>query len=125
MPEQPQPLPVGQLLAWADAHTDQDIRDQAGRARAALAGLRTRYDRDRELATIHAQTEELTKRLSALQQRAAELMPARPRRSSPSYDASAVRTWAATQGITCPQKGRVPRAVVDQWRAANAPEHGR
>lgn len=116
-----QPLPVGQLLAWADSHNDQNIRDQAGRARAALAGLRTRYDRDRELTTITAQTAELKKRLAALEQRAAELQPSRPRRSSPSYDAAAVRAWAASQGIACPQKGRVPRAVVDQWRAANAP----
>ena len=33
-------------------------------------------------------------------------------------DASAVRAWAAANGVTVSAKGRIPAAVVEQYRAA-------
>ena len=33
-------------------------------------------------------------------------------------DASAVRAWAAANGVTVSAKGRIPAAVIEQYRAA-------
>ena len=34
------------------------------------------------------------------------------------YDLSELRSWAATNEIHLPQRGRIPRAVIDQYRSA-------
>lgn len=35
-----------------------------------------------------------------------------------SYDAKAVRVWAASNGITVPPRGRIPGSVIEQYQAA-------
>ncbi|MER6531182.1 histone-like nucleoid-structuring protein Lsr2 [Streptomyces sp. NPDC001508] len=117
------PLPEEQLLEWADAHPDRDIRDQAARARAALEGLRTRHAADRELTSIIDERERLEQRLADIARREAELNPpkAKGRRASPSYDAATVRAWAKANGIDCPDRGRIPKTVVDAWKNAGSP----
>lgn len=117
--EKPESLPVGKLLKWGDEHQDRGIQDQAARARAALAGLRTRHAADQELAAITSEAEQLEKRLAALRAREAELAPAKPkaRKVALDYDTAVVRAWAKATGVACPPVGRVPRAVVDAWRA--------
>ena len=114
----PAKLPVGKLLAWGDKHADPAVQDQAARARATLAGLRTRYAADQELDAITSEAEELEQRLAQLRARKQELAPAKPGRRKHSYKAAVVRAWAAANGIDCPKVGRVPKAVVDAWRAA-------
>ncbi|EST24511.1 Lsr2 family DNA-binding protein [Streptomyces roseochromogenus] len=115
-----EPLPVGRLLKWADEQPDRDVRDQAARARVALASLRKRYDTDQELTAITTEAEQLKQRLAELLARKEELMPVKPkkRRASPSYEAATVRAWARENSIPCPPLGRVPKAVVDAWLAA-------
>jgi hypothetical protein len=115
-------LPVGKLLAWGDQHPAPDVQEQAARARAALVGLRTRYDADQELAAISTEAEQLEKRLAELRAREAELTPAKPRakRGRVDYPAAEVRAWAEKNGIACPATGRVPKAVVDAWKQATA-----
>lgn len=117
---EPEPLPVGQLLKWGDEHTDAEIRDQAARARAALAGLRKRHAADQELTAITTEAAELEKRLAELRAREQELAPAKTKkqRKPLDYDAAAVRAWAREQGIACPDRGRVPKAVLDTWRSS-------
>jgi hypothetical protein len=117
---EPKPIPVAQLLKWGDEHPDPEVQDQAARARAALTGLRRRHAADEELAAIDSEEEQLAKRLAALQARKAELAPAKAKkpRKPVDYPAAEVRAWAKGQGIDCPATGRVPRAVVDAWRAA-------
>lgn len=116
-------IPVGQLLKWGDDHDDPQVQDQAARARVLLGGLRRRHAADQELAAISSEAEELEQRLAELRAREAELAPAKKagRRVSPSYDAPAVRAWAKAAGVDCPDRGRVPKAVLDAWRAAGAP----
>jgi hypothetical protein len=118
-------IPVGQLLAWGDQHADAEVQDQAARARIALHGLRQRHAADQELAAIDSEEEQLAKRLAELRERKAELAPAKAKkpRKHVDYPAAEVRTWAKGQGIDCPATGRVPKAVVDAWRAAQ-PEVG-
>ncbi|MDT7847240.1 WhiB family transcriptional regulator [Streptomyces justiciae] len=120
---EPEPIPVGQLLKWGDDHPDPEVQDQAARARVALAGLRKRHAADQELAAITDEAAELEQRLAALRARQDELAPAKPKktRKPPEYRAADIRAWARAQGIDCPAKGRVPRSVVDDWRAATAP----
>ncbi|MFF8485207.1 WhiB family transcriptional regulator [Streptomyces antibioticus] len=113
-------LPLGQLLKWADSHADESVRDQSARARAVLAGLRRRYDTDKELASITSEADQLEKRLAELRAREAELVPAKAKkaRQPVDYPPAEVRAWAAANGRTCPAVGRVPKAIVDAWRAA-------
>lgn len=116
-------LPVGQLLKWGADHPDTDVQAQAERARAALTGLRMRHAADLELSAITTEREQLEKRLAEIQAREAELAPPKKkagRRASPSYDAKAVRTWAAENGVDCPRVGRVPKTVLDRWRSATS-----
>ena len=115
-------IPVGQLLAWGDQHPDAEVQDQAARARAALTGLRRRHAADQELAAIDSEEEQLAKRLAELRARKAELAPAKAKktRKPVDYPAAEVRAWAKGQGIDCPATGRVPKVVLDAWRAAQA-----
>lgn len=117
---EPAPLPVGQLLAWGAAHPDKAIRDHAEKARMSLGALRTRHQADEELSCIDTEAAELAKRLAELEARKAELVPAKSR-APRSYDAAAVRAWALQQDMDVPTRGRVPNAVVDAWRRAQAP----
>ncbi|MEU5596624.1 histone-like nucleoid-structuring protein Lsr2 [Streptomyces sp. NPDC020298] len=117
--EQPEQLPVGKLLKWGDDHEDPAVQDQAARARIALHGLRQRYTSDRELAALATEEQQLEQRLAELRARKGELAPVKPKakRSSPSYDAAVVRAWARGKGVACPDRGRIPKKVVDAWRA--------
>lgn len=118
-------ITVGQLLAWGDKHPDAEVQDQAARARIALHGLRQRHTADQELAAIDSEEEQLAKRLAELRARKAELAPAKAKkqRKPVDYPAAEVRAWAKGRGMDCPATGRVPKAVVDAWRAAQ-PEAG-
>lgn len=119
MIDDPERIPVGKPLAWADAHPDPDVQDQSARARAAVTGLRRRYAADHELAAITSEKQQLQERLAQLQEREAELSPPQPKsRRAKSYNAAAIRGWARENNIPCPSSGRVPKAVVDAWREA-------
>jgi len=117
-------LPVDNLLAWGDQHSDSDVQDQAARARAALTGLRQRHASDAELAQLATEREQLEKRLTELTARQAELVPAKkPKRKSAAvrdYDTRTVRAWAGANGVDCPRVGQIPKRVLDAWRAATA-----
>ncbi|MDT0476218.1 WhiB family transcriptional regulator [Streptomyces sp. DSM 41014] len=115
-------LPVDGLLAWADAHTDPDIQDQAARARVLLAALAQRRAADTELAAICDETARLEARLAELRAREAELVPHKPKKKRGQGPASGraaeIRAWARTAGFDCPAVGRVPKTVVDAWATA-------
>lgn len=115
-------IPVGQLLKWGDEHPDAEVQDQAARARVLLHGLRRRHAADQELAAITSERQQLEQRLAELQSREAELAPTKAKkpRKPVDYPAAEVRAWAKAQGMDCPSTGRVPKAVVDAWRAAQA-----
>lgn len=123
--QDPETLAVGKLLAWGDQHTDPTVQDQAALARTALHGLRQRYAADRELAAITSEREQLEQRLAELQAREAELAPpAKSRRRKGAavrdYEPAVVREWAKANGHEVPPVGRVPRVVVEAWRAAQS-----
>lgn len=115
-------LPVGRLLAWGREHTNSDVQALASHITTSLAALRSRYTTDHELAQITIEAEELEQRLAGLRARQEELAPTPPRgakRKKPAYPAAAVRAWAHDYGIECAPTGRVPKHIVEAWRAAN------
>jgi hypothetical protein len=113
-------MPVDKLLSWGEQHPDTDVQERAARARAALVGLRARYDADQELTAISTEAADLEKRLAELRAREAELAPTKPKtkKGHVDYPAAEVRAWAKEHGIDCPATGRVPKAVVDAWKQA-------
>src|SRR3954447_19941844 len=40
------------------------------------------------------------------------------KRNDRDFDIASLRAWADKQGIAVPQRGRIPGAIVDQYRAA-------
>jgi hypothetical protein len=40
------------------------------------------------------------------------------RRNEREFDIASLRAWAAREGVAVPQRGRIPGAVVEQYRAA-------
>lgn len=114
-------VPVGQLLAWADAHADAKIRKAAEQAKDALGVLRARRHADEQLKSIDEETARLQRRLAQLQEHKAALAPRAKKAKARDHEPSQVRAWAATQGIDLPPRGRVPGHVVASWRAAGAP----
>ncbi|MFF9238420.1 WhiB family transcriptional regulator [Streptomyces sp. NPDC014776] len=112
-------IPLGRLLKWADEHTDPEVRAQSEQAREAVTSLRKRFAADQELTAITNETELLEARLAELRARQQQLAPAKPKKRKPvDYPAAEVRAWAAENGYDCPPVGRVPKGVVDAWRAA-------
>ncbi|MFF9582464.1 histone-like nucleoid-structuring protein Lsr2 [Streptomyces achromogenes] len=62
----------------------------------------------------------MAQRLAEIRARKGELEPAKPKktRRPVDYPVAEVRAWAAATGVDCPPRGRVPKAVVEAWRAA-------
>lgn len=115
-------MPVGQLLAWAAGHSDAKIRKASGQARDALDILRARHHADEQLKSIDEEAARLEKRLALLREQKAAISPGKSKAAvERDYEPADVRAWAATQGTDVPPRGRVPKKVLDDWRAAGAP----
>jgi len=54
----------------------------------------------------------------ATRQRGGAVTRGATKRNDREFDIAALRAWAAREGIAVPQRGRIPGAVVDQYRAA-------
>ncbi|MFE1731611.1 histone-like nucleoid-structuring protein Lsr2 [Streptomyces bacillaris] len=108
------PLTVGALIAWAHAHTDKSIQRLAAQAHDALGTLRTRHHEEQELARVTAEETELEERLAEIRARKARLAPRR--KPTRDYDPATVRTWARGKGLTVPDRGQIPAAVLAAWR---------
>ncbi|MEV5774259.1 histone-like nucleoid-structuring protein Lsr2 [Streptomyces antimycoticus] len=117
---------LADLLAWAAAHDDQVVRDHGAQASAALAALRERRRVDEELAQITTEATELEKRLADLRARESELRPqpaaGRKKKRDRDYDPREVRHWARENGYTLPDRGQIPKAVRNAWRARFSPQ---
>lgn len=72
-----------------------------------------------DLSSVHA--EQLRTTLDRWRQharRAGTAHPAVPRQVETPVDPRAVRAWATSRDLPLPSKGRIPDAVVEQFRAA-------
>ncbi|WP_433406925.1 Lsr2 family DNA-binding protein [Streptomyces sp. CA-146814] len=119
------PIAVRALIAWAHAHPDKAVRRLGDQAHFALGELRTRHQGEQELARVAAEEADLEERLAEVRARKAELAP---KRKAPArdYDPATVRTWARAEGLTVPDRGKIPDAVLTAWREHHAtPEAGR
>ncbi|MFG3043090.1 histone-like nucleoid-structuring protein Lsr2 [Streptomyces sp. NPDC048330] len=112
---------VAELLAWAAAHEDQAVRDHGTQAAAALTALRERRAVDAELAQITTEAAQLEKRLAALRAREGELRPTPAAKRRPrDYDPGEVRAWGRKNGYTVPDRGQIPKNVLNAWRARHS-----
>jgi transcriptional regulator with XRE-family HTH domain len=108
-----------QRIAVALKHQHAPIRRAAQKANDALAALDTLLaDWDaKELA--RERVAELERELA--EARAALRGPAGKAKSAPrSGEHAQARAWATANGVSVPQKGRVPDAVMEQWKQASA-----
>ncbi|MFG2671387.1 histone-like nucleoid-structuring protein Lsr2 [Streptomyces sp. NPDC048445] len=110
-------LPVGKLLAWAEAHDTKFVSRKGEQAKLLLRELRGLYAKDEERAEADAEEQRLLKQLEDVRARKEQL---RPRRKTPStgYDQAIVRAWARENGYTVADRGSIPTPTVDAWRAS-------
>ncbi|OEJ20818.1 hypothetical protein AR457_41855 (plasmid) [Streptomyces agglomeratus] len=128
---------VADLLAWAAAHDDAKVRADGEQAATVLAGLRERRTVDAELENITSeenQLENITSEENQLEERLAELRArkstlrpeptgAKRKRQERDYEPSVVRAWARDNGYQVPDRGQIPKKVLDAWRQRdNAPQ---
>lgn len=101
------------------------LADEARAAQEAEAAAKARVEAQRRVDELAAQLEAARKAL-----RSASGTPSpRPGVDGPGSttptagpSSKAVRAWAAENGISCPAVGKVPRAVVDAYQAAQPTE---
>ncbi|MFC9247778.1 histone-like nucleoid-structuring protein Lsr2 [Streptomyces sp. NPDC057136] len=110
-------LPVGKLLAWAEAHDTKFVARKGEQARTLLRELRGLYAKAEEIAQADAEEQRLLDQLAELRDRREQL---RPRRKSSGYDQAVVREWAKANGHTVSGRGSIPASVVQAWREAQA-----
>lgn len=91
--------------------------EEAGDARTitfALEGVT--YEIDLTPTNAEALSEALAPYIAAGRRTGGRTRGARPSATS---DASKIREWASVQGIAAPARGRIPLAVVEQYKAAH------
>ncbi|MFI8177957.1 histone-like nucleoid-structuring protein Lsr2 [Streptomyces microflavus] len=127
----PAPAPVTEtmpevtaLLTWAAAHDDAKVRTDGQQAAAVLAALSERRTVDAELEKITSEENQLEERLAALRARKSTLQPepagARRRRQERDYEPAVVRAWGREHGHDVPDRGQIPKKVLEAWRQRNA-----
>ncbi|MFD6874507.1 MULTISPECIES: hypothetical protein [unclassified Streptomyces] len=117
-PEAPPAVPDAvALLAWGTNHQAAAVRQYADRALSALEALQTRHQAEAELQRVTSQVDKLTQQLARLKEREAELK-GKGKGAGRDYSPAEVRAWAQEAGLDCAPAGIVPKALVEQWRAA-------
>ncbi|POX58877.1 hypothetical protein C3492_35700 [Streptomyces sp. Ru62] len=111
---------VAALLAWAAAHEDTTVRTDGEQAAAVLTALRERRTIDAELEKISSEESQLEERLAVLRARRNTLQPqpagAKRKRQARDYEPGTVRAWARANGHEVPDRGQIPKKVLDAWR---------
>ena len=126
--EQPTGEPVGivgleALLHRAEASESAATRRAGQKARAAVEDLRQRVNAEAAEAKVLEEIAALEKQLAAKQEKLRELRPAKksgkPHSNVPDgIEPKDIRAWATERGIKCPERGVIPKTVVDQYMAA-------
>lgn len=116
-------------LARAEASNDPRLRRLAATARAALDELMERLINAHQAATLAREIEQLHEQLVAKQARhrqlvgrktpGARLVPHTMSREDSKERRTAIRAWAAEQGLQCPDRGKIPNAVTAAYDKAH------
>lgn len=112
-----------QLLRRAAQSEHAATRRAGEKARAAVEDLRQRVNAEEAEAKVREEIAALRQELAAKEEKLRGLRPAKkaakPRPAVPEgIVAKDVRAWAAERGIACPASGRIPKTVVNQYKAA-------
>jgi len=115
-PRTPEAMTIDELLAAAEGHELQKIRLAGVRIRASIGQLRNDLAADTARSQAQAEVKRLRAELAAAEAKLRGAVQPTSTAANPEYPAA--RAWARDNGIDCPAKGRVPRAVMDAWKAA-------
>jgi hypothetical protein len=111
------------LLVEAERSTNRKIVTAGGKVRTLVDQLRADLAADRQRTEAEAEVKRLRAALAAAEKRlrGADTGRARtlPPTSGDGFRTADVRAWAAENGVDCPAMGRLPRAVVERYKAAN------
>ena len=97
-----------------------DLLDLDGRLRAEVLERAEQEKAEKVRAAAEAELAKAREALARAEERARQAGAKTSTRTAfqRDHDPKAVRAWAATNGVTCPAKGRVPGPVVKAWRKA-------
>jgi hypothetical protein len=108
-----------ELIAWGAAHPSSRIQALAGKASASLNDLKKAYEQAGKVADAEARIKRLRAQLANAERDLAAAKGVKPKTTAgPAVDYTAVRAWAAEQGIPVGPTGRPKREVVDAYLAA-------
>lgn len=107
------------LIAAGTAHDYEDVQEAAREAAAWLDILAERIIQAEHHRAAIAEVEHYEQLLHAARIKAGLIEAEETAAEPPSYDAKTVRAWAAANGVDCPTRGKVPRAVVDAYLDAH------
>lgn len=122
-----EPESLEELLGRADRSSDAQTRRLSARARALLVDLRNRLRSEEQRAAAAERVRELERQLAAARTalKAVTAPPGRAVAAAPATssgglgaESKVIREWAARNKVPCPDRGRIPREVVDAYRAA-------
>lgn len=131
-PAEPTRDAIGTMLARADDSTSRAAKRTADRIRALIATLREQLEETAEadrvakeraeekarlaeqIAAARRALDEANAKLKALGGKTTRAATA-PRAAS---DAAVIRAWARENGVDCPDRGRIPAPVREQYEAA-------
>lgn len=121
--------PVGivgleQLLRRAEQSNNPATRKAGEKVREAVEDIRQRINAEAAEARVRAEIADLEKQLAAKQEKLRTLRPAK--KTAPTSTGlpdgathKDVRAWAKENNVDCPPQGRVPAAVIEQYKTAH------
>ena len=117
---------IEDLLAWAEQHDAKGVRGLAGRARDAIAQLRTRKAGDQVLTAAEREVERLEKQLADARAKLRKARTGRTPTASAEHTGpwpaeptpAQLRAWAKQAGLDCHPHGSVPRSIADAYHQA-------
>ncbi|WP_377271878.1 histone-like nucleoid-structuring protein Lsr2 [Peterkaempfera sp. SMS 1(5)a] len=129
-PEQAKPNSAEALIAWGMQHPSARMNRLAGQARTALADLQQSQRKEAAVSTAEEHVQKLKRQLAEAEKAlrvakgtngasspAAKATPVADRPARDELDT--IRTWARENGHEVADRGRIPRNVVDAYRAAH------
>lgn len=107
------------LIAQGQEHSSKRIQAAAKRADEALEKLRDLFAAEQAKAEAQAEIDQLERQLREAKARARGQAVTSPATAVARVDTKKIRAWAHEHGVHCPDRGRVPKRVVEAYDQAH------